>query len=119
MHATKLTAELVVQSEKFVHPRTVQRALNDNGLHCRIQRKTCKEPKTPPGSAHKCRDKELDFWKQVLFTNEFKYNVFGNDGRARVEQRKAKIAMYPMQSVSSVEHGGVTDVMFRGAVGLT
>ena len=59
-------------------------------------------------------DKDMDFWKRVLFTDESKFNIFGSDGRAKV-WRKDKTALHPKNLLCTVKHGGGS-VMVWGAV---
>lgn len=64
--------------------------------------------------AQKHFEKDMDFWKRVLFTDESKYNIFGSDGRDKV-WRKKNTAMEPKNLVATVKHGGGS-VMVWGAV---
>lgn len=34
------------------------------------------------------KEKGLDFTKQVLFTDEYKYKIFGNDGRTEFGKKR-------------------------------
>lgn len=118
VHATKLAQEVALRSNVIVHPRTVSRTLNNAGFNSRTPRKkpliSEKNRKLRLEFAEMYKDKGLDFWKQVLFTDESKYNIFGSDGRAKV-WRKANTALDPKHLVSTVKHGG-GNVMVWGAV---
>lgn len=118
IHATSLAQELAERSQIVVHPRTITRALNNEGYRCRIPRKkpliSEKNRKLRLEFANKHRDKGLEFWKLVLFTDESKYNVFGYDGKAKV-WRKPNTALQPKNIVSTVKHGGGS-VMVWGAI---
>lgn len=118
VNATTLAQELTIRSETDVHPRTIQRTLNNNGFHSRTPRKkpliSEKNRKLRLEFAKMHIDKGFDFWKRVLFTDESKYNIFGSDGRAKV-WRKANTAMNPKNLIPTVKHGG-GNVMVWGAV---
>lgn len=53
--------------------------------------------------AHK--NKDFSFWKDVLFTDESKYNIFGSDGRPYV-WRKSNEELLSKHIKPSVKHGG-------------
>ncbi|GFU44533.1 transposable element Tc1 transposase [Trichonephila clavipes] len=50
-------------------------------------------------------DKDFDYWKTVVFTDESKFKVFGSDGRGKV-WRKKNTAMSPENLTPTVKHGG-------------
>ncbi|GFW75648.1 transposable element Tcb1 transposase [Trichonephila clavipes] len=55
-------------------------------------------------------EKDFDFWKTVVFTDESKFNVFGSDGRGKVwRKEEKKTAMNPENSTPTVKHGGVKE----------
>lgn len=118
VHATKLAQDIAERSKIVVHPRTVTRALNNEGFHCRTPRKkpliSDKNRKLRLEFAKKHINKGIDFWKRVLFTDESKYNIFGYDGKAKV-WRKPNTAMDPKHLMPTVKHGGGS-VMVWGAV---
>lgn len=118
VHATNLAQELAERSNIVVHPRTICRALNNEGYHYRIPRKkpliSEKNRKLRLEFAKKHINKGMDFWKLVLFTDESKYNIFGYDGKAKV-WRKPNTAMDPKNLIPTVKHGGGS-VMVWGAV---
>lgn len=118
VNATMLAKQLAERSDTIVHPRTIQRSLNNNGFRSRTPRKkpliSEKNRKLRLEFAQQHLDKGLDFWKRVLFTDESKYNIFGSDGRAKV-WRKANTAMNPKNLLATVKHGG-GNVMVWGAV---
>ncbi|CAF2133106.1 unnamed protein product [Rotaria magnacalcarata] len=51
------------------------------------------------------RDKGMTFWKQVLWSDESKYNLFGSDGKVMV-WRTSKEEFNPKCTVPTVKHGG-------------
>ena len=36
------------------------------------------------------KNKSIDFWENVLFTDESKFNIFGYDGKQKVWRKNAK-----------------------------
>ncbi|GFY70892.1 transposable element Tcb1 transposase [Trichonephila inaurata madagascariensis] len=64
-------------------------------------------------------DKDFDFWKTVVFTDESKFNVFRSDGRGKVWRKKT--AVNPENLTPTVKHGGgsvmVWDAMAATEVG--
>lgn len=118
VHATNLAQELAERSNIVVHPRTICRALNNEGYHCRTPRKkpliSEKNRKLRLEFAKSHLNKGMDFWKLVLFTDESKFNIFGYDGKAKV-WRKPNTAMDPKNLIPTVKHGGGS-VMVWGAV---
>lgn len=116
--APKLAEHIANISQKSIHPRTIQRTLKDNGFRRRTPRKkpllSEKNRKLRLEFAKEHKEKGIDFWKKVLFTDESKFNIFGSDGRAKV-WRKTNTALDPKNLVSTVKHGGGS-VMVWGAV---
>ena len=64
---------------------SVKRILNRNGLHGRVRRKKPllrrKHRQKRYNFALRYRKWKLDQWKQVIWSDESKFNVFGSDGR--------------------------------------
>ncbi|GFS65246.1 transposable element Tcb1 transposase [Trichonephila inaurata madagascariensis] len=90
--APKLADQIATASGKKVHPETVRRILRSGGYNCRVSRKkpfissVNQQKRLDFVSAHV--DKDFDFWKTVVFTDESKFNVFGSDGRRKVWRKK-------------------------------
>ncbi|GFY44796.1 transposable element Tc1 transposase [Trichonephila inaurata madagascariensis] len=86
--ASKFADQIATASGKKVHPETVRRILRSGGYNGRVSRKkpfissVNQQKKLDFASAHV--DKDFDFWKTVVFTDESKFNVFGSDGREKV-----------------------------------
>ncbi|GFY20644.1 transposable element Tc1 transposase [Trichonephila clavipes] len=47
------------------------------------------------------------FWNEVIFSNESKFNIFGSDGR-RMVWRKPNTSHHPKLTTPTVKHGGGT-----------
>ena len=50
-------------------------------------------------------NKDMDFWKRVLWSDEPKFNLFGTDGKVRV-WREPREEFQPACAVPTVKHGG-------------
>ncbi|GFV25409.1 transposable element Tcb2 transposase [Trichonephila clavipes] len=55
------------------------------------------------------------FWNEVIFSDESKFNIFGSDGR-RMVWRKPNTSHHPKHTTPTVKHGGGT-VMVWGVYG--
>ncbi|GFY47776.1 transposable element Tcb1 transposase [Trichonephila inaurata madagascariensis] len=79
--APKLADQIATASGKKVHPETLRRILRSGGYNGRVSRKkpfissVNQQKRLDFASAHV--DKDFDFWKTVVFTDESKFNVFG------------------------------------------
>ena len=49
--------------------------------------------------------KYFSFWKSVLFTDESKFNLFGDDGRGKLWRKKNE-ALKPQYLILTFKHGG-------------
>lgn len=96
---------------------TIRRVLRKDGVNGRIARKkpfvSLKNKKIRLQFAHSYAGKDFSFWKNVIFTDESKYNLFGSDGRVNV-WRKPNQEMNPKHLRPTVKHGG-GHVMVWGA----
>ncbi|GFW24051.1 transposable element Tc1 transposase [Trichonephila clavipes] len=45
------------------------------------------------------------FWNEVIFSDESKFNIFGSDGR-RMVSRKPNTSHHPKHTIPAVKHGG-------------
>lgn len=72
--APKLAEHIEKCFNKNVHPKTIQRALHENGFKSRVARKnpliSAKNRELRLEFAKTHIDKDTDFWKRVLFTNK-------------------------------------------------
>ena len=71
-----------------ISSQTVRRRTHETGLYGRVARK---KPYVNKANRLKrlnyvktYRDKEMSFWKHVLWSDESKYNLFGSDGKVIV-----------------------------------
>lgn len=116
--APKLADEIATASGKKVHPENVRRILRSSGYNGRVPRRkpfissVNQQKRLAFASAH--IDKDFEFWKTVVFTDESKFNVFGSDGRGKV-WRKKNTEMNPENLTPTVKHGGGS-VMVWGAM---
>lgn len=53
----------------------------------------------------KYENKDENFWKAVIFSDESKFNIFGSDGRQKV-WRKVNTELAPSNMSATVKHGG-------------
>lgn len=90
--------------------RTIRRRLQDKNLHGRVARKV-------PLLRAKNIKQRIEFatsnlasantrnWKNVLYSDETKLNLFGSDGRIYVRSGKNQ-ELNPRHTVKTVKHGG-------------
>ncbi|CAK9813888.1 Transposable element Tc1 transposase [Anthophora plagiata] len=107
--APKLAAELNEHRGISVHPENIRRVLRSEGYNGRIARK-----KPYINAANRTKRlkfakeyiaKDGEWWEDVIFADESKYNIYGNDGRIRV-WRKSKEELNPRHLQPTVKHGG-------------
>lgn len=96
-----------------------RRILRENDFHGRIPRKKPfiskinKQKKL--NFAKKYVNKDEDFWKRVIFSDESKFNIFGSDGCHKI-WRKANKEMDLKNLRPTVKHGGGS-IMVWGCMG--
>lgn len=104
-----LTAEVSNIINKPLSAETVRRVLRSEGFHGRIARKKPYISKINRmkrlAFAKKYIDKDMAFWRTVLFTDESKFNIFGNDGK-QIVWRRANTALKKNNLTPTVKHGG-------------
>ncbi len=118
MSAASIAAEVEGVRGQPVSAQTIRRTLHQIGLHgCRprrklllkiLHKKACKQ------FAEDKQTKDMDYWNNVLWSDETKINLFGSDGvkhlwRQPGEEYKDKCVL------PTVKHGGGS-VMFWGCM---
>lgn len=92
-----------------VSDRTVRRRLNEANLHSRFARKrpfiSVINKKKRLQFARKYANMSLDFWKNILWTDESKFELFGQKKRIRV-WRKHGEELQDRHIQKTVKHGG-------------
>lgn len=66
--------------------------------------------------AYNYRNKDLEFWKNVIFVDESKFNLFTSDTKQQRVWRKPNTELQSKNINSTVKHGGKS-VMVWGAMG--
>ncbi len=93
---------------KTVHPRTVNRTIQQIGLKSRVARKkpyiSKVNRKKRLAFATKWRDDPETWWNSVIFTDESKYNLFGSDDYQRV-WRSPNTKFEEQNTVATMKHG--------------
>ena len=86
--ASSVKDEIMQEIGITISSQTVRRRAHEAGLYGRVARK---KPYVNKANRLKrlnyvktYRDKEMSFWKHVLWSDESKYNLFGSDGKVIV-----------------------------------
>lgn len=107
--APKLCAEVERQFGKRCNPETIRRILRKNNLNGRTARNkpfiSQRNRRVRLEFAREHINKDLDFWKQVIFADETKINQFGSDGKISV-WRKPNEELKLKNMKATVKHGG-------------
>lgn len=115
----KLTKEVSQRINKPVSTETVRRILRKSGYNGRIARKKPFISKVNRQKriefAEKYVNEPVEFWTNVIFTDETKINLFGSDGR-QIVWRKPNTELDGKNIVKTVKHGGGS-LMLWGAMG--
>lgn len=114
----ELAQEISNATGVTVHAKTIGRVLHSGGYASRVPRKkpliSQKNQQLRLEFAKRYLEKDEAFWESVLFTDETKVNIFGNDGRGKV-WRKKNSALDVKNLIPTVKHGGGS-VMVWGAM---
>ncbi|GFW69218.1 transposable element Tc1 transposase [Trichonephila clavipes] len=96
---------------RSVSAETVRRVLRKAGCNGRVARK-----KPLIGNRNRVKRLKLakehilkphQFWNEVIFSKESKFNIFGSDGR-RMVWRKPNAFHHPKHTIPTVKHGGAS-----------
>ncbi len=109
LSAAKVAAQVFVDTGKSVSPETVRRTIRRKGLNGRVARKkpfiSNKNKKRRLAFARDHVGKSPEYWDQVLWSDESKFNIFGSDGRIMVWRRPGE-ALKTECLRATVKHGG-------------
>ncbi|GFX18836.1 transposable element Tc1 transposase [Trichonephila clavipes] len=117
--APKIAASTSNTLGQSVSAETVRRVLRKAGYNGRVARK-----KPLIGKRNRVKRlkfakehilKPQQFWNEVIFSDECKFNIFGSDGRLMV-WRKPNTSHHPKHTTPTVKHGGGL-VMILGVYG--
>ncbi|GFX39868.1 transposable element Tc1 transposase [Trichonephila clavipes] len=107
--APKIAASTSNILGRSVSAETVRRVLRKAGYNGRVARK-----KPLIGKRNRVKRlkfakehilKPQQFWNEVIFSDESKFNIFGSDGR-RMVSRKPNTSHHPKHTIPTVKHGG-------------
>lgn len=109
LSAQQLATDVASTSGTTVSSQTIRNILHKAQLRGRIPRK---KPFISEVNRQKRLqfakdyvDKPVEFWKNVIFSDESKFNIFGSDGRKYV-WRKRNSALLTKNLRATVKHGG-------------
>lgn len=107
--SSELAAHLRDHLGVQAHPIIVRRALHRAGYSARVARKkpliSKKNKKRRMEFANEFIGKDNDFWCQVLFSDESKFNIYRSNGRILV-WRKPNTELEPKHLQGTAKHGG-------------
>lgn len=117
LSAPKLASIAEKDLGKKCCPQTIRNILERDGFNGRRARHkpliNKRNQKARLRFANEHESKDFSFWKNVLFTDESKFNLFGSDGRPYVWRRPNE-ALLAKNMKPTVKHGGGS-VMVWGA----
>lgn len=118
LSAPKITVEVERICGKSVSEDTVRRTLYRSGNHGQVARRkpfiSKKNKRKRLEFAKQYLQKGTEYWEDVIFTDESKFNLFGSDGRFTV-WRKTNEELLEKNVCPTVKHGGGS-VMVWGCV---
>lgn len=107
--ASAIASEIATTSNTTFSVQTVRNVIHSFNFYGRVQRK---KPFISEVNRKKRLDfaktylkEPLEFWKNIIFSDESKYNIFGSDGRKYV-WRKANTEFEMRHVRPTVKHGG-------------
>ncbi|GFU98003.1 transposable element Tc1 transposase [Trichonephila clavipes] len=107
--APKIAASTSNTLGRSVSAETVRRVLRKAGYNGRVARKKPLIDKRNRVKRLKFAKEHIlkpqQFWNEVIFSDESKFNIFGSDGR-RMVWRKPNTSHHPKHTIPTVKHGG-------------
>lgn len=119
--ARTLSNDIETASGKTVCPQTIRNILHSAGIYGRSARRkpfiseTNREKRL--GFARTYVNKPIEFWKQVIFSDESKFNIMTTDGK-RFVWRKPNTELEAKNLRATLKHGG-GNVMVWGCMAYT
>jgi len=117
--AVKISEVVKTTLDKDVHPETIRRTIKEFGFGSYTPRKkphvSKKNRLQRLEFAKTYKSHPVEFWRNDIFTDESKYNIFGSDGRFKFWRRPGD-AYKPKYTIKTVKHGG-GGVMVWGCMG--
>lgn len=107
--AQKIVEDIATSSNIIVTPQTIRNVLHNAGLKGRTPRRkpfiseTNRRKRLEFALAY--RNKPMDFWKTVIFSDESKFEIFSPPSIRKI-WRKNKTALDPKHILQTVKHGG-------------
>lgn len=107
--ASAVKNELEKEIGIVIHPNTIRNRLHEIGLYGRVARK--KPLVNKPNRTKRIRyaktmmEKPFSYWKNVLWSDESKFNLFGSDGKIMVWRSKTE-EFSPQCIVPTIKHQG-------------
>lgn len=107
--APNIAAQVQKITGQYVNPECIRRILRKRGYNGRVPRLkpllSAANQEKRVRFAEEHRNKDLEFWRSCIFTDECKFTIFTSDGRGKV-WRKACKAFDIKHTVPTVKHGG-------------
>lgn len=107
--SSAIAGQLKENFDKDVTSRTVQNAVHEAGYNSRVPRKKPFISKVNQRKridfANEYLNKNMNFWKKVIFSDESKFNIFHCDGRISV-WRRPNTELNKENLLPTVKHGG-------------
>lgn len=115
----KLKEEVSKRINRPISVETVRRVLRKENYNGRIARKkpfiSHVNKKKRLEFAKKYVNQPLEFWNNVVFTDETKINIFGSDGK-QIVWRKPNTELNTKNTIKTIKHGGGS-ILLWGAMG--
>ncbi|GFT17183.1 transposable element Tcb1 transposase [Trichonephila clavipes] len=106
--AQNITHELLSSCKISVSAQTVRNVLHSAGLKARTPRKkpyiSEVNRKRRLEFAMKYKNKPMDFWEKIIFSDESKFEIFTPPSIRKI-WRKNKIALEPQNVLPTLKHG--------------